>query len=430
MNDIKQARKDFAIAAERAAAATVQDPIRGFAPGSRMSKHAHWFVTADDSVLIAVVSPAEKHIIVDEVLAYGLAWQRNRDLHLVLPPSMLAGTLTRLPWIETPVRVWGFEGGEPRQVRTLARIDVFERLRALPGRVSKRLDLTPQQESWLARVDTTGLEAHDRSYLSWHHQGLQVLKVSNTRKGLRIQAGVQYTGKSATAKPYDRTFMARPTDEEIAEINAEIAEAVEHGESKSSQMREHRMQATLGSQASDLGLVHLLREYPAYRGLDGSDSKRVGRPGYIDFLGVDAKGHLHVVETKIGHDPRVVLQALDYAIWVRANEDEIRARLRESGLDVAEPKSDPNGDRLHMHLVLGPDTKGIAFNGYLAPQLEALKGDCRVEVHLVPDVNASPLELRPLQAKDLWTVAPMVARPVEGPRWAGMLTRALMGGDA
>jgi hypothetical protein len=428
MNDIGQARKDFASAAEQAALATVKGPIKRFAPGSRMSRHAHWFVTNDDSVLIAVVSPAEKHTIADEVLAYGLAWQRNRDLHLVLPPAMLAGTLTRLPWIEAPVRVWEFEEGEgPRPVPTLARVEVFDRLLELPPRISKKTTLTPELESWMAGVNTAGLEAHNRSYLSWHYQGLQVLKVRNTRKGLRIQAGVQYSGKSATAKPYDRTFVAAPTADDLAEIKREIAGAVEHGESKSAQMREHRMQATLKSQASDLGMKYLLREYPAYRGLDGSDSKRAGRPGYIDFLGVDAKGGLHVVETKIGHDPRVVLQALDYAIWVRANEEKIRARLRASGLDVRESKR--NGDRLHMHLVLAPDAKGVAFNAYLAPQIEALRGDCYVEVHLVPDVKAAPLELRTLAAKDYWTPAPMVAKPVEPQRWAGTLTRALMGDD-
>jgi EAL domain-containing protein (putative c-di-GMP-specific phosphodiesterase class I) len=31
------------------------------------------------------------------------------------------------------------------------------------------------------------------------------------------------------------------------------------------------------------------------------------------------------VETKIGHDPKVVLQALDYWIWVQPNEDAVRA---------------------------------------------------------------------------------------------------------
>lgn len=430
MVDIKQARNDFAGAAEQAAAATVSAAIQGFAPGSRLSRHAHWFVTGDDEVLIAVASPAERHTTADEVLTYALAWQHNRNLHLVLPPAMLAGALSRLPWIESPVRVWELAEGEPRPVPAPARPEVFDSLRALPPRVSKKVALTDEHDAWLAGIDTAALgEPHNRSYLSWHHRGLQVLKVSRTRGGLRIQAGVQYSGKSAIATPYDRTFSVPPAAEEIAEINAEIAAAVEHGESKSSQMREHRMQATLASQATDLGLVHLLREYPAYRGLDGSASKRAGRPGYIDFLGVDAQGRLHVVETKIGHDPRVVLQALDYAIWVRANETTIRADLRLSGLDVPDPTPDHNA-RLQIHLVLGPDAHGIAFNAYLAPQLEALKGDCQVHVHLVPDVETKPLELQPLPANDLWRAAPMVATPVQPRRWAGALTRALTGDEA
>ena len=427
VRDIRRVRRDFADAAERAAAATVRERIRRFEPGSRMSKYAHWFVTDDDAILVAVVSGAEKHTVVDEVLAYGLAWQSNRDLYLVLPPAMIAATLTRLPWIDTPVQVWVLEGSGPHMVHTLSRIDVFERLRDLPPRVSKRRKLTAEQDSWLTGIGTNDLDAHDRSYLSWHHQGLQVLKVTGTRKYLRIQAGVQYSGKSVAAEPYDRTFVVAPTAEEVAEINAEIGAAVKHGASKSSQMREHRMQATLETQGAALGLEHLFREYPAYRGLDGSESMREGRPGYIDFLGVDKKSRLHVVETKIGHDPCVVIQALDYAIWVRANEDEIRAQLRRSGCDIPEPKPDPNGDRLHMHLVLGPDAKsGLAFNAYLAPQLEALKGDCHVAVHLVPDVTASPLELRSLSVTDLWAAGPLVAEPVTEQRWAGMLTRALM----
>lgn len=114
-------------------------------------------------------------------------------------------------------------------------------------------------------------------------------------------------------------FAAVPTPEDLDEINSEVARAVGHGGSRTSQMREHRMQATMGSQASDLALRQLIREFPAYRGLDGSSSPRLGRPGYIDFLGIDSDGRFHVVETKIGHDPRVVLQALDYAIWVCAN---------------------------------------------------------------------------------------------------------------
>ena len=160
------------------------------------------------------------------------------------------------------------------------------------------------------------------------------------------------------------------------------------------------MQATLASQATDLGMTTLLREFPAYRGLDGSRAEGRGRRGFIDFLAIDSQGRFHIVETKVGHDPRVVLQALDYAIWVRANETELRARLRAEGLDVPTPKPSTD-DRLHLHLVLAPGKNGIAFNGYLAPQIDALTGDCSVQVHLVPDPAATPLKLNRLSAKDV-----------------------------
>jgi hypothetical protein len=79
MNDIKQARRDFATAAEQAATQTVRDPITWFAPGSRMSKHAHWFVTTDDAVLVAVVAPEEKPTVADEVLRSQIDWSREPD---------------------------------------------------------------------------------------------------------------------------------------------------------------------------------------------------------------------------------------------------------------------------------------------------------------------------------------------------------------
>lgn len=109
------------------------------------------------------MSSEEKPAVADEVLAYGLAWQENRDLHLALPGPMVATTLTRLPWIETKVRVWVMEGERPQQVRTLSRMDVLDRLRELPPRVSRRATLPADAEPWIAALETSGLEAHNRS---------------------------------------------------------------------------------------------------------------------------------------------------------------------------------------------------------------------------------------------------------------------------
>jgi len=418
MRDIRSAREAFATAAWNLAAGTVRTPVTPFAPGPRLSRHAHWFVAEDDSILVAVVTTEEKYTVADEVLAYALAWQGDRDLHLVLPKTMVPTTVTRLPWISSPVKVWSHAGGDLTEVRTLARIEVLERLRPLRPRVSKRFELSEEHQQWICDITPSDLDAHDRSYLSWHHRGLQVLKISTRRGGLRIQAGVQYSGRSVTVAPYDRTFDRAPTGTEVAEINAEVAAAVAADGSRSSRMREHRMQATLAYQAADLGLKALHREFPAYRGLDGSPSPRPGRPGYIDFLGVDAQEQFHVIETKIGHDPRVVLQALDYAIWVQAHEPDLR---RGMGLDASDAGHSPHARLPQMHLILGADSKGLAFNGYLAPQLEALSGDCRVRVQLVPDVEATPLQLQALAPADYWIKAPMVANPVRGPRWAGRL---------
>jgi hypothetical protein len=80
-----------------------------------------------------------------------------------------------------------------------------------------------------------------------------------------------------------------------------------------------------------LGLKETLhREYPSWRPY----LKPRGR-SFIDFLGCDASQRLRVIETKIGHDPMVVLQGLDYWIWAMANRAELAQRFR---LPVSEPQ--------------------------------------------------------------------------------------------
>lgn len=145
------------------------------------------------------MSSEEKPAVADEVLAYGLAWQENRDLHLALPGPMVATTLTRLPWIETKVRVWVMEGVRPQQVRTLSRMDVLDRLRELPPRVSRRATLPADAEPWIAALETSGLEAHNRSYRSWHHPG------SPSSEGESNTWGPTCAGRRAVLEPRSGT---------------------------------------------------------------------------------------------------------------------------------------------------------------------------------------------------------------------------------
>jgi hypothetical protein len=67
---------------------------------------AEWFVTPDDGRLVVVAGGHEQVGSMDEVLAYALAWQWDRDLLLALPESHERQTLARLAWVDTPVRVF------------------------------------------------------------------------------------------------------------------------------------------------------------------------------------------------------------------------------------------------------------------------------------------------------------------------------------
>lgn len=391
-----------------------------FAP-QRMSKYAHWYEDVDQNYLVAVANLGEKYTAGDEVLAFGLAWQQNRDLILVLPEVMVIGALTRIPWIGTVVRLWQFDGeGDPRPIAPLARAEVLAKLRALPSRGSAPYALRPEHDAWIDGINTDGLVAHQRSCLSWHHEGLQVLRVTDTINGVRIQAGVQYSTPPAGREPYDNLFGAAPTHEDLAVINARVREAVGDDGSLTSQMREHKMQSTLCSQPEALRLARLWREYPGYRGLKPSGG---GRTGFIDFLGADDANALQVVETKIGHDVTVVLQALDYAIWVKANEDSIRESLLP-GTETMEESGQFTPSAIH--LVLGSKGREPAFNGYLAGQIEALSGDLRVNIHLTDDPAGVPLDLRLLPTRRMWQEQKGVAAPVRGPRWPEQVLGALI----
>ncbi|MFT4265572.1 MAG: hypothetical protein QM572_19495 [Nocardioides sp.] len=415
---MKDERASYETTARQVAEHIIGTEAVPFAP-QRMSKYAHWFTDTKDSALVAIVTPGEKVTAGDEVLAYGLAWQQNRDLFLVLPQDMVGDAQTRIGWIDTEVRIWEHGEAGPRPVPKKSRAQLLAQLRDLPERRSKAVELKAGHTNWIDGIDTTDLSAHERSYLSWHHEGLQVLKVAETRAGLRIQAGVQYGTPPPGREPFDKVFAVAPTPGEVAVINAKIRLAVEDGGSQTSQMREHKMQATLVGKPETLGLTDLWREFPAWRGPNG-------RPGYIDFLGVDAEGRLHVIETKIGHDPKVVLQALDYAVWVKANDAAIRERLHAAGHALPTPEDVESHSVAPIHLVLGSSEKEKAFNGYLVGQIEALAGDVRVKVHVTADPTAQPLSLTEVPKRKLRTSTDLIAEPVAGPRWAESITDGLL----
>ena len=134
------------------------------------------------------------------------------------------------------------------------------------------------------------------------------------------------------------------------------------------------------------------------------------------------------METKIGHDPKVVLQALDYGIWVQANEQSIRAdrpqwpRPQDAQtviyldfvLAAAPPSAASKGTAIN---------KGTALSSYVAGQLEVLTDDVHWRVFVVQDLNDCPVVLTQLSKEALWCVGKpgVTSQPVR-PRRGTALT--------
>lgn len=399
----KNARDAFAPESAKLAEAVLGAEFRVFAPRP-MTTFAWWYENSEATKLVAVVAPTEVSTVTDEVLAFALAWQHDRELILVLADKHSREVARRLPWIAGPVTVRSFEGDTVE----MSRESVLANDAALKNRTTKPHTLDSTRTAWIERLLTDpsleGLEAHARaSYLSWHSRGLQVLRVTASRSGLRLEAGVQYTRPQSGHKVFNTMLTAPLTDDELALAVEAVAGSVAAGGSLTSRQTEHRLQSSMGlSPPPPLGLPFLAREYPGYRG--------PGRPGFIDFLGSDPAGNLHVVETKVGHDPKVVLQALDYGIWVLANEQSLRTRLPDWPRPAA-PQS-----RIHLDFVLAASDQSTALNSYLAGQLEVLTGDIHWRVFVVHDLDAHPVVLTQVPAGSLWEVKTGVTSQPVRPR--------------
>lgn len=405
----KEARSSFHTKAEILAGRVLGSTPQPFSP-SRMSVFARWFEDASHSQLVAVVAPTELAISLDEVIAYGFAWQGDRELILVVPAqsSELAEAAgVRLPWFHTPVRVVVYDQDlDPQPFAVPSKDEALALLQGLPHRKTVEYELTTEHLDWLSALPLEGLTRHARpGYVSWHLDGLQILKASRARGGgLNVAAGVQYSNMTGKPPTFNRVITEPLSGTDLHDATKAVNAAIHQNGSMTSSMLEHRVQSRLAGMAGSLGLVTPMhREYPAYR------SRK--RPGFIDFLGCASNGDLHVVETKIGHDPRVVLQALDYCIWVTGNQDGIRSSQPHW------PSPQTVNPPVHLDLVLAPKNNTPAFNAYLAGQLEALGDTFPWRVFVIDDPAADQLVITQLESETIWTSAPKrVAAPVVPPR--------------
>lgn len=364
-----------------------------FEADRRVSATISLWRSANDDRLVAIVGPGEKQLDIDAALAYGLTFQGDRDLHMVLPGGdfeirgvgsfpVATPTLQRVAYLRTPVFVWTyFETGQfvwdQRDLDVTQEIIPPRHQVADAARLDDELKIGVHglgaRNSWIDELrhlaeEEMSLDAsHRLSYLSWHHSGRQVLKAQASTAGVRITAGTDYSAHRAD-KPMARVIeLAGPaTSAELADVADAIKAAIaERAGGEDQENMEHLLQSRLATEAgvAQLRLVgDLEREVPATR------------PGqqraFIDLLGLDAKGDIHVIETKLGPDPMLSMQGLDYWSWATAYRDVLVTVLRDRGHEVSDDA------RIRLDYVVGTksDSGKPPDLRYLAPQLEALDG--------------------------------------------------------
>jgi hypothetical protein len=419
--DAAAKRHAFQLVAARLACQLVGDTTP-FMTRQRLTARAVWFLDSSGERLVVVAGEHEPPESAVEVLSYALAWQADRDLLVVLPDGRQGEVLALLPWVATPVRVFVFGPDElVRPAIVPSRHEVLEaaRDRSRPVRSPVGHDLGDRAAMveplaafadghWaLVRADRPG-------YLAWHVAGRQALRMSRTASGVRVVAGVDATRPQQGKEPVDlRVGQAGVTPAQRAQVEAAVATAVAHRLAGGDRGHlEHRLQAALAAaELPGMGVRRefVAREYPAYRG--------ERRPGFVDFLALDEGNRLHVVETKVGPDPTLAVQALQYATWVRANATEIR---RERGWPAG-----PSEEQVVIDLALAPKSAQPAIGPYLAGVLEAFAGDVVWRVTLINDARAAVPATRQLPSRSLPMVGPAVAAPVTGPRWPTRVQAAL-----
>lgn len=340
----------------------------GFPPGrarhttGRLSTLLDYF--DDEHRLLVVAGDPERPEATGLALAHGLAQAGSRDLWLAVPHGHTTPILRRAAFLDRKIRVWSHSDGVCNEVLVPSLPQIFNELK--DSIAAGKADLG-HRERWVSPIlgwatSAPGVvPAHRPGYLAWHCDGRMVLKVTPTGPGLQVTAGVHHA-----AAPPTPLLVTGPVDPAAVHrvVAASAAACASRLEGNDTANQEHRLQAQLHHR--DLNLVHWEREFPARRPVASGGWASLGGDGrgFIDFLGIDKDNDLHVVETKIGYDPMLVLQGLDYWTWAHAHREQLGkhfgVQIRKVILDFVVAASHPGGP------VLGP---------YSAEHAEALAGD-------------------------------------------------------
>lgn len=262
-------------------------------------------------------------------LAHGLYQAGSRRLVLVAPTGEAETTAQRIPWLVSPIELWVYDNdnnaSRVRCGKEQAMDAISDVLETNAHDLGDRKTWVEPLLKWAEKANLA--EAHRKSYLAWHCQGRMVLRIWRGRGSVKVTAGVNYsTPREDRPTPTEDEFAGPAPETAIAALISAADRAVRNRRSgEDDENAEHRMQAALETAPEKIGVVAMFREFPAIR---------KGRRAYVDFLAVDDSKRLHVVETKIGHDNEIVLQALDYWIWAKKHLTELSEHL-DADHDVA-----------------------------------------------------------------------------------------------
>lgn len=307
-------------------------------PGGLWTSLAQW--RGDDRTLVALCPDADP-IRATKVLAYGLEQLHGRALHIGVPAAAVPAMRHRAALLTADITT--FEHADDGRIQQVPPSSQAESLRWFGslGKVRAVKDVDSfDGPPWLLELidwlESRRVErVRPKHSWAWHYRGRQVLQVKESGGRYKLVAGVAYS-KPTQEQPapvhIESSASRGLASQDLERVREAVDAAIERrrvGDDKGH--REHLLQAALGVDPALIGLTRLLREYPAWR--PGSDD--VGGQGFIDFLGVDIDDGLHVVETKIGPDPTLGLQGLDYWAWVTSHKDAI---TKELGIHPQDPR--------------------------------------------------------------------------------------------
>ena len=359
----------------------------------------HFTYAADEERLFILAGPQEatRPATLDLALAYGLSYAWDRDLTVVLPMGGAEASVRRAAWLDLPIRVVEYDPNdpapEPRPRVIPARAVVLEELRARP------LVLPPggPEQTDVAWVSVLAAWAEDHLQLrpahrngrwAWHCQGRSVLRISRGAGELVIQAGVDTAGGGGRfAPPVELRVTGELTADQLAQVCLVVEAAIEQRQAGADrQPSEHWLQAVLRDCPELLGLQDgpVLRELPAFR----PEAGMAMRCGFVDLVGVTQDGRIGVVETKLGSDPMLVLQGLDYWTWVTAHGKELANELG----------ADPDRG---VELIFAVDAKDGTprVSPHMAAQARTLAGEIRWRIVGLEDWFLGAPRPAPLRAR-------------------------------